>query len=112
MSLERRGSVLVQVLLTTALMAIISVSVLRMRLQPAIDTANTVSRVGEDLAARSALNRLTESWSRLGSCASDAAAGLSCAGTGCSCTCTVGSVAITAAPQGGACALSVRPANP
>lgn len=107
-----RGSVLVQVLLTTALMAVISVSVVRMRLQPAINAAGAVSRVGADLAARSALNRLNESWSRLGSCASDAPAGISCSGGGCSCTCVIGSVTVTATPQGGACALSVKPEEP
>lgn len=103
---DGRGSVLVQVLVTTVFMAIISASVLRMRMQPAIGAANNVSRVSEDLAVRTALNRINESWSRLGTCASDAAAGLSCSGAGCNCRCTVGAVVVTVTPQGGACALS------
>jgi hypothetical protein len=104
---NERGSVLVQVLVTMTFMAIIASSVLRMRMQPAISAANNVARVSEDLAARTALNRVNESWARLGACASDVAAGLSCSGAGCSCSCAVGSVIVTATPQGGACALSV-----
>lgn len=101
----RRGSVLVQVLVAAVFMAIISASILRMRLQPATNTAGSVARVAEDLAARAALNRLTESWARLGTCASDAAARVACSGVGCDCRCVVDSVVVTAVPQGGACFL-------
>jgi len=104
---SERGSVLAQVLVTMIFMSIISVAVLRARLQPALTAANSVARVKDDLSARSALNRLTESWGALGSCATDAAAGVACSGSGCACSCTVNSVVITSVPQGNACALSV-----
>lgn len=103
---SERGSVLAQVLAAALLMAIITASVLRARLQPAMNAANEVARAGSDLAARAALNRVAEVWARLGSCASDASAGVACAGGGCACRCVVGSVVVTSAPRGGACALS------
>lgn len=106
-AISERGSVLAQVLVAAMLMSIISASILRSRLQPAMNAANSVARAAEDLAARAALNRVTESWARLGSCASDASAGVSCSGAGCTCSCAVGSVVVTAVPRGGACALSV-----
>lgn len=104
-----RGSVMIQVLVTALFIAIIATSIVRMRLQPATNAANSVARATEDFGERAALNRLQEVWIRLGSCASDASAGVSCSGSGCSCACTVGSVSVTATPQGGACALSFSP---
>lgn len=104
-----RGSVLAQVLVAMVLMAIITTSIMHTHLQTAVNTANSITRTGEDLAARAALSRLTEAWTRLGSCASDAAAGVVCDGAGCACRCVVGSVVVTALPQGGACSLTAAP---
>lgn len=104
---NERGSVLAQVLIAVLFISIVSAAVLRARLQPTLNAANDTFRVGDDLAARAALNRVADSWTRLGSCASDASSGVACFGVGCSCRCVVGSVLVTAAPQGGACALKV-----
>lgn len=106
---SERGSILAQVLVAVVFMAFLSASILRARLQPAMTVAAGVSRAGEDLAARAALARVTESWTRLGSCASDASAGIICTGSGCNCTCTVGAVAVTAVASGGACVLKAVP---
>ena len=107
MRLSERGSVLAEVLIAMLFMAIVSAAVMRARLQPVMNAAASVARVNEELAARTALNRVAESWTVLESCAMDAAADISCAGFGCNCRCLVGSVVVTVVPQGGACALSV-----
>lgn len=109
---DRRGSVLVQVLVTSVIMAIIAASIMRMSLQPAVSAASAVSRVTGDLAARGALNRLNETWTRVGSCGSDASAGVACSGAGCSCECVVDSVVVRAVPQGGACSLRIASPEP
>lgn len=104
---NERGAVLAQVLVATVLLAIITTSILRVRLQPALLAAGAVTRAGEELSARGALNRVSEVWGRLGSCASDVTTGVRCSGSGCRCTCVVGAAVVTAVPQGGACSLRV-----
>ena len=98
--LYKRGSVLVQVLVGVMLVAGMAVAVLRIRIQPALVSARGVARIGEDLSARAAINRVNESWARLGACSSDSAAGISCAGSGSSCDCKVGGMTVCASPKG------------
>jgi len=94
----KRGSILVQVLVGVMLLAAAAVSVLRIRIQPALASARGVARIGEDLSARAAINRVNESWARLGVCSSDSAAGISCTGSGNNCSCKVGGVTVCASP--------------
>jgi len=94
--LYKRGSVLVQVLVGVMLVAGMAVAVLRIRIQPALVSARGVARIGEDLEARAAINRINESWSRLGVCSSDSTAGISCSGSGRNCSCKVGGVTVCA----------------
>ncbi|MBI4061971.1 MAG: hypothetical protein HY403_11140 [Elusimicrobia bacterium] len=97
-SLDERGSILAQVIVSILFMAVIAATVLRARLQPSMNAANAVSRVAEDLAARAAISRVTEVWTRLGSCATDNSVGVVCPGgvPGADCNCTVGGVNVTA----------------
>jgi len=106
----KRGSILVQVLVGVMLIAAAAISVLRIRIQPALVSARAVARQEEALSANAAINRINESWSRLGVCASDARAGISCTGSGGSCTCAVSGVIVCSSPGGrGAYRLSVVP---
>jgi len=109
-----RGSILAQVLITTAIASLMCASILRSRLQPALVTAGAVDRVRDDLAAQAAVNRVTETWTRLGACASDLSAGVRCGGAGCDCSCELSpaqpdaagaSVTSTSSSSGGACLL-------
>jgi hypothetical protein len=109
-----RGSVLLHVLIMSLVTSLMCAAVLRTRLQPALTAADAVSHVQDDLAAQAALNRVTEAWSRLGSCASDESVGIHCEGGGaCACVCAVAAyepgvstATVTAAPSGGACRLT------
>lgn len=120
---NERGSIMTQVLVTMVFMMVISVSIMRMRLQPAMNAARSVTRVRENLEASAALNILTEVWAQdpNGSCTTDKNAGVECSGGRkgeCACKCnvkiagTVGTVVVSVSPspQGGdACALSIAP---
>lgn len=102
------GSALLQVLVAAAVAGLICASIMRVRLQPALTAANAIQRVENDAAEQGALNRVQQVWMAGGSCASDATAGVSCGGSGCSCTCAVAGLGtVTAVPRGGACALTV-----
>ena len=112
---DARGSILAQVLIMTAVASLMCASILRSRLQPALVTAGAVDRVRDDLAAQAAVNRVNEVWSRLGSCATDADAGVRCGGSGCDCVCTIApaqadaaaaTVTSSASPPGGVCLLT------
>jgi hypothetical protein len=107
--MNRRGAVLLQVLVTAVIAGLICASIMRARLQPAMTVANSVQRVENDAAEQGALNRVEQAWMAAGSsCASDNAAGVTCRGAGCSCTCSVAGLGtVSAAPSGGACALTV-----
>ncbi len=106
---DRRGSALMQVLVVAAVAGFVCAALLRARLQPAMLAAQGAQRVVDDTSQQGALNRVTQVWMERGSCSSDAAAGVSCVGSGCACTCTVAGLAVvTAVPNGGACALSTR----
>jgi Tfp pilus assembly protein PilX len=108
--MKQRGSALVQVMIAAVVVAIICASVIRSRLQPALMTANAAQNVEKDAAEQGALNRVQQVWMAKGSCASDAAAGVSCTGAGCACVCSVANLGtVTAVPSGGACALTVTP---
>lgn len=105
-----RGSALALALITTAVAGLLCASIMQARLQPALTAANAVQRVENDAAEQGALNRVRQVWMAGGSCASDAAAGVACSGSGCSCTCAVAGLGrVSAAPSGGACALTVTP---
>jgi hypothetical protein len=108
---NRRGSVLLQVLVASVVGGLICASIMRARLQPAMTVANAVLRVQNDVGEQGALNRVQQVWMAAdASCTSDPAAGVSCRGSGCSCTCAVAGLGtVTAAPSGGACALTVTP---
>lgn len=109
--MSRRGSALAHVLVLSLTGALVCGLMLRARLAAATAAAETAGRVRDDLAGQGAINRVVEAWARSGPCASDAAAGVSCSGSGCSCRCDVaGGVAVTSAPDGAACALSAAPA--
>ncbi|MDE2509756.1 MAG: hypothetical protein KGL74_01420 [Elusimicrobia bacterium] len=111
-----RGSILAQVLITTAIASLLCASILRARLQPALTTAGAVDRIRDDLAEQAAVNRVTEVWTRLGVCKSDGEAGVRCRGAGCDCSCdldpaqpyTAGATVASAA-AGGACRLTASP---
>ena len=106
--MNARGSALLQVLIVTVVAGLICASIMRARLQPALAAANAVQRVENDAAAQGALNRVQQVWMAGGSCSSDAASGVSCGGSGCSCACTVAGLgSVIAVPNGGACALTV-----
>lgn len=85
----RRGSILAQVLILTAVASLMCAAILRSRLQPALTTAGAVDRVQDDLAAQAAVNRVTEVWMRRGACGTDGGAGVLCAGVGCDCACNL-----------------------
>lgn len=106
---ERRGSVLAQVLVLAVVGALIAASIIKARLQPAMAVTLAGQSLKDDLSAQSAVNRLQEVWSRLGTCSSDAAAGVLCSGAGCSCTCELGAASVTATPRDGTCVLKVVP---
>lgn len=106
--MNRRGSVIAQVLVFAAVAGLMCATILHARLQPALVAARAVDRVREDLVAEGTVNRVTAVWSRLGTCASAPAEGVSCTGTGCDCRCSVsagGDVVggVVSEPQGGAC---------
>lgn len=106
----RRGAVLLQVLVFGVLAALTCSTILAARLQPALLSARADERVRDDLAGQGAVNRVTGAWTRLGVCESDAAAGVSCRGTGCRCSCEVEgpgwTARVVAAPSEGACSLT------
>ena len=107
--MSARGSALLQVLVLVVVAGLICASIMRARLQPALAAANAVQRVADDAAEQGALERVRQVWMAGGSCSSAAAAGVSCSGAGCSCSCTVAGLGrVSAAPSGGACALSVN----
>lgn len=108
-----RGSILAQVLITSAVASLMCAAILRARLQPALTTAGAVDRVRDDLAAQGAVNRVTEVWSRLGACSSDLDSGVRCGGAGCICSCVLepaqpeaAATTVTSVESGGACRLS------
>ncbi|MFI5344811.1 MAG: hypothetical protein ACHQ51_00405 [Elusimicrobiota bacterium] len=108
-----RGSILAQVLITSAIASLLCASILRARLQPALTVAGAVDRVRDDLAAQAAVNRVTEVWTRLGVCKTDGDAGVRCSGSGCDCSCVLdpaerGAAAgtVTSVSSGGACRLT------
>jgi hypothetical protein len=106
--MSERGSALLQLLVAAAVAGVICASIMRARLQPAMTVANAIQLVENDAAEQAALNRVQQVWMAQGSCASDATAGVGCSGSGCSCTCAVAGLGtVTAAPSGGACALTV-----
>lgn len=106
----RRGAVLLQVLVFGAMAALACSTILAARLQPALLSARADERVRDDLAEQGAINRVTGSWTRLGVCESEPAAGVSCRGAGCRCSCEVEgpgwTARVAAAPSEGACALT------
>jgi len=108
--MNRRGAVLMQVLIFGAMAALACSTILAARLQPALMSSRAEERVRDDLAGQAAVNRVTATWARLGVCTSEAAAGVACSGTGCRCSCEVeGSgwaARVAAAPSAGACALT------
>ena len=106
--MNERGSALLQVLITAVVAGLICASIMRARLQPALTVANAVTRVQNDAVEQAALNRVQQVWMAGGACASDATAAVLCSGSGCSCRCAVAGLGtVTAAPNGGACALTV-----
>lgn len=110
--MNKRGSVLLEVLMMSVVASIMCAAILRSRLQPALTAASGVERVSSGLAAQAAINRVSEVWGRLGVCSSDVNAAVYCSGIGCGCSCLVspaapGSKAIVkSSPSGGACALT------
>ena len=89
----RRGSVLVMVLVLVVIGGLIAIGLLQSRLQPSLLVAQSVQRLDNDMTAQSAINQVTEVWSRLGTCSSDT--GVACAGAGCACSCVVASAPVT-----------------
>ena len=112
MSRRARGSVILQVMVSGMILAFIAASMLRMTLQPALTSANTVKTVAAAKTAEAALNRVKAAWSLAGrTCASDSTVGVACEGEPGTCVCacrTAGlpSVLSSALPTG-ACTLSV-----
>jgi hypothetical protein len=110
---NRRGSVLLEVLMMAVVASIMCATILRARLQPALTAASGIERVSSGLAAQAAVNRVSEVWGRLGVCASDVKAEVYCSGMGCACSCLVSpgapagsKVIVKSSPSGGACALT------
>lgn len=107
---SERGAVLAQVLIFAVTAGLLCASILSARLQPALLSARGSDRVRDDLAAQGAVNRVTGVWTRLGVCASDTSAGVSCGGSGCECNCGVTvageTTIVTSTTAGGACALT------
>lgn len=87
--MSRRGAVLLQVLVFGAMAALACSTILAARLQPALMSARADERVRDELAEQAAVNRVTDAWTRLGVCESDAASGVVCRGHGCACRCEV-----------------------
>lgn len=110
-----RGAVLAQVLVLAVVACLLCASLLRARMQPALDVARVRDRLADDLAAQGAINRVEEVWTRVGVCASDGLAGVECFGSGaaCDCACNVRPFAngapaarVVSAPLGGSCSLT------
>ena len=107
-----RGAILLQVLVVAMVAALMCATILRARFQPALTAAAGLERISSGLAAQGAVNRVTEVWSRLGTCTTALGAGVNCSGSGCACTCAVSATApgayaatVASSPAGGACAL-------
>jgi hypothetical protein len=106
----RRGGALLEVLLLAVVAAFLCASVLRARLEPALTAAGQVERLKDDLAGEGALARVRQVWAEGGTCSSSPAAGVSCAGGGCDCVCTVAGLGkVASVGDGGACALTTSP---
>jgi hypothetical protein len=111
---SERGSILAQVLILTAVASLMCASILRARFQPALTSSRAVERVQDDLTAQAAVNRVTASWIRGGSCATDPRAGILCWGkVPCDCSCEVSSLdtrkkmaRVTAKMSAGVCRLT------
>lgn len=103
---------MLQVLIVGAMAALTCSTILAARLQPALLSARADDRVRDDLAEQGAINRVTDSWNRLGICASEDAAGVRCAGAGCGCSCEVTGPGWTARVRseksGGFCSLTAE----
>ncbi|MFI5346552.1 MAG: hypothetical protein ACHQ51_09285 [Elusimicrobiota bacterium] len=97
----------------TLLIGYIAALILRARMQASLGTANAVRRTAEDMSVQSAANAVAAAWALAGaSCASNPGLGVSCAGFGCSCVCTLASGAtVTASPSavGTSCQLTLLP---
>lgn len=107
---ERRGTALPLVLIVCATAGLLCASLMRARLQATLTAAGTTRRIQDGLAEQAALNRVQQAWMASGSCTSNAAAGISCRGSGCRCACTVTGLAqVTSVPRAGACVLTVQP---
>ncbi len=107
----RRGSILAQVLVLVVVGGLIAVGIIQARLQPALLVSESVLRLGDDMKAQDAINRTTEVWSRLGTCSSDAAAGVACTGAGCSCSCVAATASVSVVPGPGAACVMTATAN-
>jgi hypothetical protein len=104
------GSALLQILIMAVVASLICASIIRTRLQPALTAAHSLQRVENDVGTQGALSRVQQVWMAGGPCSSDSTAGVSCTGSGCSCSCTVAGLAtVTAAQSGGVCSLTVTP---
>jgi hypothetical protein len=116
--MRRDGSVLIHVLVITAVLGLIGALVMRLRLQAAAETAGAVNRTSQDFADESAVNQVSAAWALQGrTCSSDAALGVVCQAppgfpSPCDCVCTSPSgakVSSTRVSVGAACQLSAVP---
>lgn len=105
-----RGTVLVHVLMTTAILGYLAALTLRASLQSSMYESSMESSVRHVKEAEAALSKIQAAWDfNGGTCSSLASAGVSCGPIGgCSCTCTAAGLKVTSSgPSGGPCALSI-----
>lgn len=116
--LNRRGSVLVHVLITGVIVAFIASGMLRMVLMNyiAVDRASKGAQNRKE--SESMLNRALTYWNQANAVCANIPGGLSCSGTPgtCNCTCPAGAVApaprIIAAVAGGQCTVQLISSDP
>ncbi|MBI3554560.1 MAG: hypothetical protein HY077_18860 [Elusimicrobia bacterium] len=107
--MNRGGLVLMQVLVVAVVVGYLCSLILGLLLQSAYQSAGVVGGVTASLNAQAAVVKVTDVWNSAGAvCRSDGAAGVSCAGTGCSCSCTVAGLPAVAAraSTGASCVLT------
>jgi hypothetical protein len=116
--MNRRGLVLLQVMMLSIITCYLLALILSMLLQPSQQGANVVNGVTSSLSAQAAVNRVQDAWSAAGStCASASDKSVVCSlfssssqsesSSPCACSCTVSGVTVSSAQSaGGACTLT------
>ncbi len=88
--MNKRGSILLQVLVTGVILAMISAAILRLTLGSSFLTARVNGEMVQKRADEGGLARLSAYWNANGLCTSNVTIGYSCSGTSgsCNCVCT------------------------